>query len=219
MRVRVDCSEVTCTDGQLSSDGNHVQRTEHLESQYEHDTMPQRIDRVREDLTDIEKFYNVKISQQQYTRLRNYCEEQLTLLRSLPFESYDQEERIDYLLLQNHLNRRTRQLDLDRAMDQKTEPLLPFAPLIISLYSDRQNIKQIVGDRVALAVNQIKKEVLETMEKVKDGKFQMHKSIAFRAARTVDQLRSHLDEWFDFYNGYDPLFSWWVSEPYSKVMY
>jgi len=37
------------------------------------------------------------------------------------------------------------------------------------------------------------------------------------AAVAVTGLRGTLKRWFDFYNGYDPLFTWWASEPYKSV--
>src|SRR5262249_19383762 len=33
----------------------------------------------------------------------------------------------------------------------------------------------------------------------------------------VNGLRNSLKSWFDFYNGYDPLFTWWASEPYKSA--
>ena len=33
----------------------------------------------------------------------------------------------------------------------------------------------------------------------------------------LDRLRSTLKSWYGFYSGYDPLFSWWVAEPYDKA--
>jgi hypothetical protein len=33
----------------------------------------------------------------------------------------------------------------------------------------------------------------------------------------VDLLRSGLSEWFNFYNGYDPLFTWWMGLPYKQA--
>ncbi len=30
-------------------------------------------------------------------------------------------------------------------------------------------------------------------------------------------LRNGLKEWFDFYNGYDPLFTWWAAESYKDT--
>ena len=36
-------------------------------------------------------------------------------------------------------------------------------------------------------------------------------------ATAVDQLRAITTEWFNFYNGYDPLFTWWMGMPYAKL--
>ena len=30
-------------------------------------------------------------------------------------------------------------------------------------------------------------------------------------------MRAITGEWFNFYNGYDPLFTWWMGVPYTKV--
>lgn len=41
------------------------------------------------------------------------------------------------------------------------------------------------------------------------------RTVANRAARTVDSLRRTLKNWFTFYNAYDPMFTWWCSSPYK----
>ena len=33
----------------------------------------------------------------------------------------------------------------------------------------------------------------------------------------TEQLRALTTEWFNFYNGYDPLFTWWMGMPQQKV--
>jgi uncharacterized protein (DUF885 family) len=38
---------------------------------------------------------------------------------------------------------------------------------------------------------------------------------ANRALASVEGLRNTLRTWFAFYDGYDPLFSWWMQEPYK----
>jgi uncharacterized protein (DUF885 family) len=38
-----------------------------------------------------------------------------------------------------------------------------------------------------------------------------------RAAESVDTLRTGLKSWFNFYNDYDPLFSWWLAQPYKEA--
>jgi hypothetical protein len=42
-------------------------------------------------------------------------------------------------------------------------------------------------------------------------------TVARRAAITVSQLRETLKDWFTYYNGYDPLFTWWAAEPYKEA--
>lgn len=43
------------------------------------------------------------------------------------------------------------------------------------------------------------------------------KTVANRAAGTVDDLRRTLREWHGFYNGYDPTFTWWLEEPWKAA--
>jgi hypothetical protein len=40
---------------------------------------------------------------------------------------------------------------------------------------------------------------------------------AFRAAGVVEDLGDSLEKWYEFYAGYDPLFTWWVEEPYTRA--
>ena len=42
-------------------------------------------------------------------------------------------------------------------------------------------------------------------------------TISKMAAETVRELRSNLRGWFRFYDGYDPMFSWWLRAPYQKT--
>ena len=40
---------------------------------------------------------------------------------------------------------------------------------------------------------------------------------ANRALADVEGLRNTLRGWFGFYDGYDPLFTWWMHEPYKAA--
>jgi uncharacterized protein (DUF885 family) len=43
------------------------------------------------------------------------------------------------------------------------------------------------------------------------------KGTGTKAADSVDALRTALTTWFNFYNGYDPIFTWWMGLPYKHV--
>jgi uncharacterized protein (DUF885 family) len=43
------------------------------------------------------------------------------------------------------------------------------------------------------------------------------KTSAYRASLMLTSLRQTLEQWFKYYSGYDPLFTWWTSAPYKKT--
>ncbi|HEU4996456.1 MAG TPA: DUF885 family protein [Gemmatimonadaceae bacterium] len=43
------------------------------------------------------------------------------------------------------------------------------------------------------------------------------RTVANRAAEHIDELRRGMTAWYRYYDGYDPLFSWWTRDPYRKL--
>src|SRR5688572_18605417 len=43
------------------------------------------------------------------------------------------------------------------------------------------------------------------------------KTVANRAVLAINGLRNNLRNWYTFYNGYDPMFTWWNEEPYKSL--
>ncbi|KLJ05632.1 hypothetical protein EMPG_09341 [Blastomyces silverae] len=181
------------------------------------ENMQQRIERVTEDLKCLDKFYNIPFSPERVSRLQAYYNEQLSDLSKEEFDTLSQQDKIDYLLLQNYLKQNIKQLDLDGQRNEKMQPLLPFAPTIINLCQERQKMKPINGQGAADDLDDATKVIFELKQRIETGKITIDKPSASRAAKAADQLRNHLQEWFGFFNAYDPLFTWWVSEPYGKI--
>ncbi|KAH8786749.1 putative X-Pro dipeptidyl-peptidase [Hyaloscypha sp. PMI_1271] len=182
-----------------------------------HGTMRERIDRVSEDLKDLQAFYNIEIPGTRKARLREYLEEALADLRETSFRTYDQQGKIDFLLLQNFLRKGLKQLELGAKKDEQMEPLIPFAGTIAKLCEDRQMMKPVDGEMAANHVFQVSKQIAKVKIEVTEGKAKVDKTSAFRAANSVERLRWQLAEWFGFFKGFDPMFTWWVAEPYAKV--
>ena len=110
-----------------------------------------------------------------------------------------------------------KQLELDGEKGKNMEPLIPFAATIIRLFEDRQMMKPVDGEKAANNLFQVSKQIGEMKIKVTEGKVKVDRTTAFRAANSTRRLRWHLPEWFGFFRGYDPIFTWWVGEPYSKA--
>jgi uncharacterized protein (DUF885 family) len=43
------------------------------------------------------------------------------------------------------------------------------------------------------------------------------KPMASAAVETTNGLRANLKSWFSFYNGFDPMFTWWAAAPYKEL--
>lgn len=43
------------------------------------------------------------------------------------------------------------------------------------------------------------------------------RTVANRAAENLESIRRTMTAWYRYYDGYDPLFSWWARDPYRKL--
>ncbi|KMU74393.1 X-Pro dipeptidyl-peptidase [Coccidioides immitis RMSCC 3703] len=183
------------------------------------ESIQHRIVRVTEDIECLKRFYSIDISPTTVAKLKKYYHEELGELEALPFQSYNQEDKIDFLLLRNFLRRSLRRLELDETRTKKMDPLLrPFAPSIIQLCEDRQKVAPVDGQVAAQRLEDISKAITSLMTRLEKGDIEIDKFSAFRAASAVEQLHHSLAEWFSFYEGYEPLLTWWTSQPHSQVI-
>ncbi len=182
------------------------------------ESMQDRVVRVASDLQVLLDFYNIEGSPSRYDRLETFYGEELAGLDELPFDSYSQDEKVDYLLLKNYLKRARLTIALDRARDKEFEAFVePFALAVRNWLEKRQRVDEIDAKALAGSFNETIKIISQTREYIDKNAAQYSKATGYRAARTVTSLRSLLGEFFNFYKGYDPLFNWWVAEPYARL--
>jgi uncharacterized protein (DUF885 family) len=174
------------------------------------------IERYTADRGSLTRSYPVAISPARRARFQKFYEEWLASLKLLDFDSMSQDGKIDYLLFKNHLEYELRQLDLQAQQLAEIQPLVPFANTIIDLEEARRRMEPMNSGKVAVTLTELKKQVDER-KRVVDGGLQVKKTVANRALATMTALRTNLRNWYTFYNGYDPLFTWWNEEPYKSL--
>ena len=183
------------------------------------------IERYTSDRGSLLRFYSVEASVARQTRMKQFYNEWLTALAKLDFDRMSQDGRIDYLLFKNHLEHELRQLDLQSKALAEVAPLIPFAQTITDLEDSRRRMEAIESPKIASLFTRMAKQIDATNKGVEAGlkpdakadAIKSKKTVAFRAIASVTSLRNTLKSWYGFYNGYDPMFTWWVSEPYKSV--
>lgn len=185
------------------------------------ETIADRITRIKHDISKLEAFHSLPTSTAAYTRLRDFYDTELADLAAQPFESHrtTQDDRVDYLLLQTYLKRARRTLELDRNRDAEIRPLIePFAADIKRWCEARQRVDPVNPQEMAASLAGLNGKIAACRETLEGNeRHNYSKAAGLRAVRTVDELRAHLREMFDFYTGYDPLFDWWVKDPYARL--
>jgi uncharacterized protein (DUF885 family) len=174
------------------------------------------IERYTADRGSLTRSYPVATSTARRARFKKLYEEQLATLKTLDFDAMSQDGKVDYLLFKNHLEYELRQLDIQGQQLSEIQPLVPFADTIVTLEETRRRMEPINSAKIAATLTELRKTIDERRRAVEGG-LRVKKTVANRAVLAMNALRNNLRNWYTFYNGYDPLFTWWNEEPYRAV--
>jgi uncharacterized protein (DUF885 family) len=152
-------------------------------------------------------------------------------LRELDFDKLSQEGKVDYVLLRHELEYDQHQLERSRTQLREMQPYTPFAPTIFDLMDTRRDLKPVNQQEAGRTLSALARQVdsvRKSVEKIAASKIDTSiarvrdsvrtaRFVGFRTAGFVENLRNTLGQWYRYYSGYDPLFSWWAADPYKKT--
>ncbi len=177
------------------------------------------IDHYTADHALLRRYQSIELSPERTERLKKFYTEWLDRLPALNFDSFSEDGKIDYLLFQGHLQHELRQLDLATKNQAEAAPLVPFSPAIIDLEVARRRMDPVDGKKAAAVLSSLTKQLAD-LRRSTEATLKTappSKTVANRAAGETVTLRAILKHWFDFYNGYDPMFTWWAAEAFKST--
>ncbi|MGI8495774.1 MAG: DUF885 family protein, partial [Pyrinomonadaceae bacterium] len=176
------------------------------------------IEKFKEDSGSVNRFYSAPTSPNRAARLRELYQNRLAFLNKQDFDALNHDEQIDYLLFKNYLEHENRELDRRNKQLEEMSALVPFMKTISDLEDSRRKLEPADPAKIAALLNDLNKNVEATQKGIEAGtNLKPKRTVANRAARTVASLRQTLKNWFNYYNGYDPMFTWWNDAPYKTV--
>ncbi len=163
-------------------------------------------------------------------RIRDFTSGWLDRLGRLDFDRLGRDGQVDFLLFRNHLNHELRQIEIREQERAEWEPMVPFARPILDLEAARRELKPMdwaqgrrgperpgQEDRRVAARRWSARAAGQDRAKAAGADRAERVRAANRALASVEGLRNTLRTWFAFYDGYDPVFSWWMQEPYKAA--
>jgi hypothetical protein len=188
-----------------------------------HSEMEAVITRYVVDRGSLMRYYNVPMGPGRRARMKKFYEEHRAALDRLNFDSMSQAGRVDYVLFRNHLDYELKQIEIEAGRFAEVEPLLPFAAQLMGLEESRRRMEKVDSPRLAADLSGVVKQIAAKRQEIEaglraaQGRSPVKKTVANRAAAMANTLRATMRNWFTFYNGYDPIFTWWVDEPYKSL--
>jgi len=149
-------------------------------------------------------------------RLLTLIEEYQKTLKSLDFYSMNINGKVDYILFNQNLKNENTELLQEQKKYNKIKVYFPFEDKIYALEKPRRRGANVNGEEVAKEMNTLCKTIKEQIKTV-DKIAGLDKESSNYAELHSKSLQKILKNYYDFYNGYDPLFTWWVPKTYSEL--
>lgn len=177
------------------------------------------VTRYREDRSALLRRHDVELSPVTIERMQAFYLTWLDALARSDFDGLNHEGQIDYVMLRNRIEF---ELELLRQKLESVEAMRPLIPYIRDLEKLQESRRdRVTPDARATAdlLNDTAAWIEELIADLEDGERPADVSVvtAMRAAEYARSTFRTLRGWFGYYNGYDPLFSWWVPQPWERL--
>lgn len=155
-------------------------------------------------------------SPEQLQRLLTLGISYLEQLESVDFDNTSIYGQVDYIVLKHKIENDLSVWRSEENCQEKIATYIPFASAIYDFEKKRRRGAGVEGQAIAATLNDAYKEAVKAMETFNAIPKMDRQTIKY-LLNTLTDLSERLKSSFDFYNAYDPLFSWWVPAPYKSL--
>src|SRR5882757_1777227 len=155
-------------------------------------------------------------SPEKRTRLETLYRDYLKKLEQLDFKSLPQECKVDYILFKRDLDAKLQLSATDAAGYGRIKEWFPFSDSIYALEKVRRRGHQPDAEATAKHWSGFSDEIKKLKTWLK-GDNTLGMDEIYQAGMVIGDLRRSIASVYNFYNGYDPLFTWWMPKPFKEL--
>lgn len=161
----------------------------------------------------LNRFYNIKSSPESISRMQRLMQSYLDQMESVNFNDLSTGSRVDYLLFRKKLEKNLKSFEDQLAEINKAKTWLPFAPIVYEINQERRRGKSLDAQKTAAKIDSLSTLLTASITNLSKQN-SMDSRIAKPIIEVVNDLQKAMQDIYDFYHGYDPIFTWWVEQPY-----
>lgn len=169
------------------------------------------------DYGSLNRYYFIDSSPEKRERFKEFYQQYLDKLEAFNFNDLSTGGQVDYVILKRWIDDRIYRLDKEKEeYDAISKWVAPANP-VYELEKLRRRGKHMNGMEVATQLNDIIKKIESSKAELKSENPVYTRAIISRAGEVIDGQKKALSSVYDFYKGYDPDFTWWVTKPYEVL--
>lgn len=161
-------------------------------------------------------FQSAAASPEQIGRLLLLDQEYEKKLQQYDYKKLNTNGQVDYILLNRKIKRNIEDLKSNQTAYNRVKGYLPFADSILEFEKKRRRGGAVDAKEVATAFEKASAQIDQELKKLEGVKAIPSADVEYLES-LLESLKLRLESSFDFYNGYEPLFSWWVPKSHDRL--
>ena len=149
-------------------------------------------------------------------RFDSLYREYLGKVEAIDFNGLPQECKVDYILFKRDLKEQLRASAEEATQYDKVKHWFPFADSIYAIEKLRRRGHVLNSESLAKNWFDATKTITTLKGQLK-GDSSMDMDALYEAGQVIADLRRAISDVYEFYNGYDPLFTWWMPKTYKEL--
>lgn len=194
---------------------------------YDHTTpIEPYIIQYRNDLQAINYFYGpmpkgwgfqyAAASPEQMDRLLLLDQEYEKKMKQFDYKKLNTNGQVDYILLNRKIKKNIEDLKYNQSAYNRVKNYLPFADSILEFEKKRRRGGAVDAKEVATTFEKASAQVDQEIKKLEGVKSIPSADVEY-LENIIASLKLRLESSFDFYNGYEPMFTWWVPKSHDRL--
>ncbi|WPR74558.1 DUF885 family protein [Algoriphagus sp. NG3] len=177
----------------------------------------QTIQMYQADYGALRRLYSNTLSEEYFTRIQKFNQGYLSVLGEVNYNSLSEDGKIDYVLFRNYLEKQLAELAIEKASFDEIAGVLAFSGDLEEFYQGRRRAKKPEPELLAATWNDVAKQVDAQLKNLPSSPKYSSWQKADLAARAVESMNKVTGEAYGYYFDYDPMFTWWMPEPWEKL--
>ncbi|WP_197091533.1 DUF885 family protein [Sphingobacterium endophyticum] len=161
-------------------------------------------------------FQRASASPEQIDRLLLLDQEYINKLKAFDYKKLNTNGQVDYILLNQKIRKHEEQLKETLVIHNRVKPYVPFAETILSFEKKRRRGASINAKEIATSMENATEQVETEIKKLENIKSIESADVDY-LIELIESLKKRLESSFDFYNGYEPEFTWWAPKSHEAL--